>query len=666
MLTLSPVVPGIGDRQPRILAVDDQPANLLLVKRVLEPAGFHVLEARSGAEALAVAQESVPDLILLDMHLPDMHGLEVLRRLRESAWGAGLRTVAMSALSSPEDRALWMQAGCVGSIDKPINVKQFVLTISQWLPGAAVSDSEKADGPTGEERDPSTDRLGEILVANNLLTLEQLQNAVHAQSQSGRRLGQVLVDRGDVSEDDIAWALSNQLGYPYVFLTGDIIDEDAAHLLPEAFLREHLVLPILKFGQEMTLAMADPTDQRTVDEVATRTRLQVKRALALASNIDEMLDRLFAPRDGGSEPAAATEAQYLQFHLVQAIQQGATEIHFDPAPDGQARVRYRVQDVLVDRANLPAELHAAITAHLRSLTGAGDAPVRTASVGVTAGPADLHLTATFLPTMAGPAATITLYPRRGDVPDLAPLGVPEEPIRRLRDVLKAHRGVVMVGCAGRLLRSTLLHALIPPVQRGKVWSLETLPVYRRPTLNQTAIGSGAEVAGYLRGTASAEADLVMVDDTSRRQDLVAACETGRARMVLAGHPQDDVVGLLSQLLDAAGPALVASCLRGVLTARRVRLLCPACKEASTARTFIPRGCEACAFTGFRGERVLVQTWLADEPIRMLLRAAQLGTAYERIAREVGAPMREQGLSLIEDGLSSKEEVMAALEGVAWT
>ena len=75
-------------RVTRILVVDDQPANLLLVKAVLEPAGFQVIEARSGTEALAVAQERAPDLILLDMHLPDMHGLDVLRRLRESSWGA--------------------------------------------------------------------------------------------------------------------------------------------------------------------------------------------------------------------------------------------------------------------------------------------------------------------------------------------------------------------------------------------------------------------------------------------------------------------------------------------------------------------------------------------------------------------------------------------------
>ncbi|MGH2404228.1 MAG: ATPase, T2SS/T4P/T4SS family, partial [bacterium] len=401
-------------------------------------------------------------------------------------------------------------------------------------------------------------------------------------------------------------------------------------------------------------------------EVANRTRLQVKRALALASNVDEMLDRLFAPKDASSSQTAATEAQYLQFHLVQAIQQGATEIHFDPAPDGQARVRYRVQSVLADRANLPAELHAAIVGHLRTLTGAGEAPVRTATVAVTAGAADLHLVATFLPTISGPSATITLYPRRGDVPDLPPLGVPEEVVRRLRETLKAGRGMVMVGCAGRLLRSTLLHALIPSVQRGKVWTLETLPVYRRPTLNQTALRSAVEVAGHLRAAASAEADLVMADEVSQQQALVAACEIARTRMVLAGHPQDDVVGLLSRLLDVAGPAVAASSLRGILAARPVRLLCATCKEPSGERTFVPRGCEACAFTGFRGQRVLVQAWLLDDPTRVLLRSGQLSAAYERISRDVGPGMREQGLALIDDGLSSVEEVMGTLEGAVWT
>ncbi len=260
---MSTAEPSSG-RSPRILAVDDQPANLALVRRILTPAGFEVGEARSGAEALASARERPPDLILLDMHLPDMHGLEVLRRLRDSSWGAGLKVVAMSALANPEDQRLWLRAGCLGAIEKPITVATFVETITGYLTAPDGSAEPLVFPPDGTGRD----RLGEILVAHGLTSPEQLARAVATQRSSRKRLGQILVDQGAVTEDDIAWALSSQLGYPYIFLTPDIIDETAARALPDDFLRQRHVLPILRFGEEMTLAMADPTDQQTVDEVA--------------------------------------------------------------------------------------------------------------------------------------------------------------------------------------------------------------------------------------------------------------------------------------------------------------------------------------------------------------------------------------------------------------
>lgn len=659
------MAPLVSNRSLRILAVDDQPANLLLLKRILLPAGFELLEARSGAEALAVAREGTPDLILLDMHLPDLHGLEVMRRLRESAWGAGLRVVAMSALSSPEDQQAWLEAGCMGFVDKPITVKTFVQTISQWLPGAPPTENRVSAEGHGE------DRLGDILLANRLVSPEQLGQAVAEKSETGRRLGQILLEQGLVREDDLAWALSTQLGYPYVFLTPDTIDNEAALLLPEAFLREHRVLPILKFGQEMTLAMADPTDQRTVDEIVSRTRLRVKRALALASNVDQMLDRLFSSRAGTTPNTTMAEAQYLQFHLVQAIQQGATAIHFDPAIDGQARVRYRLRSMPVDRAGLPVELHAAILRHLRALTGTGEKRAGSASVTIAAGGLNIHLQVTFLPTAAGPSATVALYPIRTAVPDLVPLGVSEETIRRLRDVLKARRGIVLVGCADRLLRSTLVHALIPPVQRGMVWSLETLPVHVRPTFNQTLITSPDETAELMRTVVSAQADLIVLDDASRRDALLAAFEGGRARMVMAGHPQDDVTGLVSQALDAAGPGLVASNLRCVLAARAVRLLCPACKQVAPKTTpdgarqaFAPQGCEACSFTGFRGQRVLTAIWTVDPEARALLFSGRLTAVLERIAEASGSQMRDGGLALVEDGLTSLEELAHTVEDIS--
>ena len=664
-------------RTPRILVVDDQPANLALVKKVLAPAGFEVVEARSGAEALALAQETAPDLILLDIHLPDMHGLDVLRRLREAAWGAGVPVVAMSALASPEDQRLWLEAGCVGTVEKPITVKTFVQEISRWLPGAPRS----AASPDGEERreDGKKNRLGEILVANLLITPQQLDAAVRAQATSGKRLGQILVEQGALSEDDIAWALSNELGYPYVFLTPDILDAEAVHLLSAAFLQERRILPILKFGQEMTLAMVDPTDQGTVDEVVERTGLQVKRALALASNIEEMQHRFFARRPGVATRVAApgrpatTEAQYLQFHLVQALQQGASEVHFDPSGDSQARVRYRLHGVLVDRPAQAADLHAAVLRHLREFTGAGEEPVATGSTSLKVGGVDILLQAMFLPTVAGQAATLTLFPRHTDAPDLASLGVSEEAVRPFRHALEGTRGTLVVGCGDRWLRSTLLHALIPARAPQKIWALETLPIYRRPTLNQTILGSPGDAPVHLRVAVEAGADMLVLDDASRSDSLVAACEVGRTRLVLAGHPQDDVAGLMSEILDAVGPALVASTLRGILVARAVRLLCPTCKQPAPdnagapggRRTFVPAGCEACGFTAFRGQRLLIDVWIADADVRLLLRSGRRAEVFECIA-QAGSPMRQQGLALAEDGLTSMDELARVVEEVAWT
>jgi type IV pilus assembly protein PilB len=654
-------------RPARVLVVDDQPANLALVRRILEPAGYEIYEARSGAETLALAQEKVPDLILLDMHLPDLHGLDVMRRLREEPRSADIRIVAMSALATPEDRGLWLQAGCAGYIEKPINVRGFPTEVARWLPGASAAETNERP-PDGNRH---SDKLGELLVANLLISPEQLSRAVATQPESGKRLGQILVEQGALSEDDMAWALSHQLGYPYVFLTSEIIDPDAVRLLPELFLRQRRILPILKFGQEMTMAMVDPTDQQTIEEVTARTGLQVKRALALSSNIEEM-HKLFFPGLGAAVREApmawATEAQYLQFHLVQTLQQGGTKIHLDPGAGGQARVRYRLQGELVDRPGQPLDLHAAMLRYLRELTGIGNAPSGTAARTLTIGDREAILIATFLPTIAGDSAAVTIYPVQTDPPDLPALGVAEETVAPIRDLLRSASGAVLVGCNDRWVRATLMHGLIPAGSRGMIWSLESAPVYRRSTINQTLLPLHADRAGAIRLAADAGADLIAVDDASAREALVGAFEAARVRLVLAGYAEGDIAAALTQALESAGPALTASTLRAVVAARPIRLLCPACKQPINGeggafhgqRTFGPSGCEACGFTGFKGRRLLTDVWLADAESRRLLRAGHAGLVLDRIA-QAGFRMREAGRALVLDGLASADELTRATE-----
>jgi type II secretory ATPase GspE/PulE/Tfp pilus assembly ATPase PilB-like protein len=517
------------------------------------------------------------------------------------------------------------------------------------------------------------DKLGEILLAMSLITPEQLQRAVETQFASGKRLGQVLVEQGAATEDDVAWALSNQLRYPYVFLTQDLIDAAVVHLFPEEFLRERHVLPIHKFGQQVTLAMADPTDQHTVDEVMGQTGLQVNRAVARASNIEEVLRHVHAQEGGEPQRMLRTaEDQYVQFHLAQALQQGASEIHFDPAIDGQPRVRYRLQGVLVDQAGHPEELHAGVLSHLLDLAGLGQASAPAAvATTVTVGEIEARVVIARVPTTSGPLVTITLAPYRAGPPDLVPLGVDRQITGALRGALEGSHGAFVVGCNDPGVRSTLIRGILPGPSCGKIWALETLPIYRDPMIHQTVIESPDEARRLLLATRGVGADLIAIDDASSASALVAALEVARTRTVVIGYPEDGVVGLLGQLLEAAGDALPASTLTGLLAARPIRMLCPECKErlrsspgaAHERHTFTPRGCTRCSFTGFRGVRLLTEVWLVTSSDRWRLRAGPREATLTYLSQGVGSAMRDQGQMLVEDGLTSVAELSRVMGGV---
>jgi general secretion pathway protein E len=127
--------------------------------------------------------------------------------------------------------------------------------------------------------------------------------------------------------------------------------------------------------------------------------------------------------------------------------------------------------------------------------------------------------------------------------------------------------------------------------------------------------------------------------------------------------------LVTQVLEAAGSALVASTLVGVLAARPIRLLCPQCKErvrqgsaANGRHTFTPRGCAACSFTGFRGHRVLTELWVPRAKDRGWLRGGSRETPLARLGQTAAPSMRAQGHAFVDDGLTSVAELSRVLEG----
>ena len=117
-----------------ILAVDDNEDNLLLLTEVLEPLNCLVMTATHGQTALLLAQGYQPDLILLDVMLPDVNGIEVVQRLKQNEETAKIPVVAVTALAREEDRDRLILAGCSNYISKPYLLEDLEALIRQYLP----------------------------------------------------------------------------------------------------------------------------------------------------------------------------------------------------------------------------------------------------------------------------------------------------------------------------------------------------------------------------------------------------------------------------------------------------------------------------------------------------------------------------------------------------
>jgi CheY-like chemotaxis protein len=116
-----------------VLVVDDDRESLTIIERMLGSSGHVVLAAQSGEQALDVAERKAPDLILLDIMMPEMNGIQVLERLRASTWGAHIPVILLTAKAQDEDVLAGYQVGADYYITKPFTVRQLLYGLRLML-----------------------------------------------------------------------------------------------------------------------------------------------------------------------------------------------------------------------------------------------------------------------------------------------------------------------------------------------------------------------------------------------------------------------------------------------------------------------------------------------------------------------------------------------------
>jgi general secretion pathway protein E len=454
-------------------------------------------------------------------------------------------------------------------------------------------------------------RLGEILIERKLISEEDLTRALELQKERGDKIGKTLVDMGFIAMRDVLAALSDQLGVPLVSIEGPPAVSTETEALSPRFLRQFRCLPVGRDDHTVVLAMADPLDVETVAAVRSCTGLKVNTVLAAEQEILDAIDKYYgdsARGESGIDPDNADAAEDLE-HLrdmaseapvirlvnaiiAQAVEKRSSDIHLEPF-EKEFRIRYRIDGVLYNQEPPPREMKAAMISRVKLMAKLNIAERRLPQDGrikiKTLG-REVDLRVSTLPTLYGESVVMRLLDRSaGDFYDLGRLGFDQHMLSRMEHYTSLPHGIFLVTGPTGSGKSTTLYSALKRINQAdkKIITIEDPVEYQMDGINQIHVNTqiGLTFASGLRHIVRQDPDVIMVGEIRDRETADVAI-----RSSLTGHfvystlHTNDAPSAITRLTDmGVENYLITSSLVAVLAQRLVRVICPSCKAADGTR-----------------------------------------------------------------------------------
>jgi MSHA biogenesis protein MshE len=558
---------------------------------------------------------------------------------------------------------------------------------------------------------PERIRLGDLLIQESLITAGQLDEALVDQKATGRKLGRVFIERGWVTEVQIAKAIARQLRAPFVELNTRSIKPEVARLLPEVQARRLRALPLEDTAGALRVAMADPTDLAAYDELARLLKRELELAVVAESQLLAVLDRAYANRDEiaglareltadiasvedeigdllGFSAGTAEDApvvRLLASMFEQALRARASDIHIEPQ-DKSLRIRFRIDGVLHVQTEADAKIAGAVALRLKLMSGLDISEKRLPQDGrfhVKLKSTEVDVRISTMPTQHGESVVMRLLNHDGGLLGLDRLNLPADMAAALGRAIKRPSGMILVtGPTGSGKTTTLyaaLNALNDPTK--KIITVEDPVEYRLPGLNQVQVMDKIDLGfeRVLRGALRQDPDVVLVGEMRDRTTAeigMRAALTGH--LVLSTLHTNDALSTPIRLLDMGVPRyMVALSLQLVVAQRLVRVLCPHCAEphrpdahehewlrlelgdAVDRHGFRrARGCGECNDTGYSG-RTGVYEFI--EMTRDMVEAMNHGDPlqFAQVGRRqmAGRTLRRDAVRMATEGRTTIDEAM---------
>jgi len=534
-------------------------------------------------------------------------------------------------------------------------------------------------------------QIGQVLLDRGLVTPDQIETALARQQADGHRklLGELLVELGYCTENQVASALAQAYGVPYAQITPKICDPAVVEILPRDFLEEHAVLPLFKVHDCLTIALSEPSNVFLLDEIArlSNCRLQVVCATVKdikatlqtylpAANvfvIDDIIEEAdledFALIEhiiediGNLEEVAGQSpvVKLVNYLLYNAVRENASDVHIEP-DDKKLRVRYRVDGRLYEKMSPPYQMHSAIVSRIKIM-------------------AELDIAQRRLPQDGGIHVLMEQRPiDRKILTNLESLGFNYDNLQLFKEKIQAPNGIVLVTGPTGSGKNTTLYAALNKLNAEDVniCTVEDPVECNISGINQFQVNenAGFGFSTALRSLLRQDPDIIMVGeirDTDTANIAVQAALTGH--LVLSTLHTNDAPGAVTRLLDLnVPPYLVSASLIAVLAQRLVRKICPNCKENYEPPAVIRKtvqkwtgqppkfyrgmGCKKCRNTGYLGRIAIHEMFVPDDNILDMISQGVTLKALRMAARDVGMePLYLDGIEKIKAGITTIDEIL---------
>ena len=559
-------------------------------------------------------------------------------------------------------------------------------------------------------------RLGRVLTKMGKITRDQAQEALELQKKKRAPVGQLLVELGYCSHDDVNFALAAQAGMKVIDLEELEIKEEVLKMVPAEMANAYHVLPIRHDTEsnKLTVALKSADNFRALDDLRLLMGFKVEAVVAPSEQIDKLIDRHYGEDDeslaslvaglaededldgfgdrGSSidledEMAMANDnrvIRLLNLVLLQAIKDKASDIHFEPFED-EFKMRYRIDGVLYEMIPPPRQLANPIVSRIKVMADLDIAERRLPQDGrielvVGGEPVDLRIAV--LPTMFGEAVVMRVLDRGNVNLDLDKVGMRPDDLETFRQLIHKPNGIVIVtGPTGSGKTTTLYSALSELNQvTEKILTAEDPVEYDIDGLCQVQVNPevGLTFAAALRSFLRQDPDIVLIGET---RDL----ETARigVQASLTGHlvfttlHTNDAPSSIARLLDLGLESfLITATIEGILAQRLVRKVCQRCKEAYTPsedelfmlnlspedlegrQLYRGVGCDYCNHSGYKGRMGIFEVMTLDDELRDLIMKQASSQLLRTEARKRGMrTLRQSGLMALYDGLTTIDEVV---------